>query len=192
MKVNSFGIFEPDANRLISISRDPTPPLRAIQRLPRISNMHRRSIIGAFAALPFCKAWAAAPLPDRFDPARDAAADMQQALALAQAQRKLVFVDVGGEWCSWCHVFDRFIGSRAEVSKLLAERYVIVKVNYSPQQRNEAVLSRFPKAKGYPHFYVLDGNGRVLASQASAELEGGRDYDEAKVLAFLGRHQPGA
>ena len=151
--------------------------------------MHRRLLIAALAALPFA---AAGALPDRFDPARDAAADLQQALSLAQAQRKLVFVDVGGEWCSWCHVFDRFVGARAEVGKLMAERYVLVKVNYSPQQRNEAVLSRFPKAKGYPHFYVLDASGRVLASQPSAELEGSKDYDEAKVLAFLNRYQPGA
>jgi hypothetical protein len=50
------------------------------------------------------------------------------------------------------------------------------------------VLSRWPKATGYPHFYVLDAAGKVLASQASVELEAGKDYDEAKVLAFLRRH----
>lgn len=66
-----------------------------------------------------------------------------------------------------------------------------MKVNYSPQQRNERLLSRFPKAEGYPHFYVLHAGGGVLASQASAELEAGKDYDEAKVLAFLSRHRAG-
>ena len=128
-------------------------------------------------------------LPEKFEPSRDAEADVQQALSLAQAQRKLVFVDVGGEWCAWCHIFDRFVASHPEVKKTLQERYLVVKVNYSPQNRNEKILSRWPKAKGYPHFYVLDGTGRVLESQPGGELEAGKDYDAAKVLAFLRRRQ---
>lgn len=126
---------------------------------------------------------------EKFDPSRDAVADVQQALSLAQAQRKLVFVDVGGEWCTWCHIFDRFVASHPEVKNTLKERYIVVKVNYSPQNRNEKLLSRWPKAKGYPHFYVLDGSGRLLESQAAGELEAGKDYDAAKVLAFLRRQQ---
>jgi thiol:disulfide interchange protein len=151
--------------------------------------MHRRLLLTALAtlaALAFTPAWSE-PLPHKFDPNRDAAADLQQALSLAQGQRKLVLLDVGGEWCTWCHIFDRFVAARAEVGKTLSQRYVVLKVNYSPQQRNEQVLSRFPKAKGYPHFYVLDASGKLLASQPSDELEAGNDYDEAKVLAFLRR-----
>ena len=110
------------------------------------------------------------------------------AVALAQAQRKMVLVDVGGEWCTWCHVFDRFVARSPEVQKAMQERYILVKVNWSPQNRNQALLSQWPKAQGYPHFYVLDAAGRVIASQASAELEAANDYDEAKVLAFLRRH----
>ena len=150
----------------------------------------RTKLLAGLAALTFATAWGAQQLPERFDAGRDASADVQQALSLAQGQRKMVFVDVGGQWCTWCHIFDRFVASHAEVQKALADRYVVVKVNYSPQQRNEALLSRFPKAKGYPHFYVLDATGNVVASQPSGELESGRDYDEAKVLAFLRRNEP--
>lgn len=146
--------------------------------------MLRRTLLTTLAALAFAPA-SASPLPERFDPTRDAVADVQQALLLAQSQRKMVLLDVGGEWCTWCHIFDRFVASRAQVHKLLSERFIVVKVNYSPQQRNEQLLSRFPKAKGYPHFYVLDAGGNLLASQASGELEGGKDYDEAKVIGFL-------
>lgn len=149
--------------------------------------MHRRTLLAGLMAPSLGRVWGFDALPLKFDPARDAAADVQQGMALALAQRKLVLIDVGGEWCSWCHVFDRFVAARPEVAKILAERYVLVKVNFSPQNRNERVLSRFPKAKGYPHFYVLDAAGRLLSSQASAELEGGNDYDEAKMLAFLRR-----
>lgn len=141
-------------------------------------------------SLPLASTWGVAALPEKFDPARDAAADVQQAVALAQAQRKRVLVDVGGEWCVWCHIFDRFVVARPAVQMAMQDHYVLLKVNHSPQNRNEALLSQWPKAKGYPHFYVLDATGKVLASQPSAELESGKDYDEAKVLAFLRRHAP--
>ena len=150
--------------------------------------MRKRELLACLAALALAPAWSFHALPDKFEPARDAAADVQQAVALAQAQRKMVLVDVGGEWCTWCHVFDRFVARSPEVRKAMQEGYILLKVNYSPQNRNQAVLSQWPRAQGYPHFYVLDAAGRVVASQASAELEAARDYDEAQVLAFLRRH----
>jgi thiol:disulfide interchange protein len=155
--------------------------------------MRKRQLLAGLAGLAALASigpvWGAHGLPEKFDPARDAAADVQQAVALAQAQGKMVLVDVGGEWCTWCHVFDRFVASRPKVLKALQERYILVKVNYSPQNRNEPLLSRWPKARGYPHFYVLNAAGQLVASQATGELESGNDYDEAKVLAFLARHQ---
>jgi thioredoxin-related protein len=152
--------------------------------------MRRRTLLFGLAFFTLAPAWALHAQAEKFDPNRDAAADVHQALQLAQGQRKLVLIDVGGEWCTWCHVFDRFVASRPEVQKILQERYVLVKVNYSPQNRNQRLLAAWPKAKGYPHFYVLDANGKVIESQASGELEARNDYDEAKVLAFLRRNLP--
>jgi thioredoxin-related protein len=166
--------------------------------LPTICAMRRRVLLSMFTAMAMAMAiatsgvpaWSADGLPDRFDPRRDAAADLQRALTLASQQGKHVFVDLGGEWCTWCHVFDRFVADSPEVRRTLGEHFVFLKVNYSPQNKNEAILSRWPKARGYPHFYLLDASGKVIASQPSAELESGKDYDEAKVLAFLRRHVP--
>src|SRR3954470_22811097 len=75
----------------------------------------------------------AADLPATFDPARDGAADVAHALSLAKAQGKRVIVDVGGEWCSWCHVLDRFIAANRDVRDAIDARYVWVKVNFSKQ-----------------------------------------------------------
>ena len=147
---------------------------------------------------PGCSRWPAAAcpalaqaqdLPAKFDPTRDAAADLRTAIETAGKQRKQVLVDVGGEWCIWCHILDRFIASHAPVKRLLDEHYVVVKINWSPQNRNEAVLSQWPRIKGYPHLFVLDANGRLLHSQDTSELESGKDYDEAKVIAFLRKHK---
>jgi thiol:disulfide interchange protein len=126
----------------------------------------------------------AAP-PPKFDPTRDAASDVRAAVDKARAQGKRVLVDVGGEWCIWCHILDKFIASHPPVQQLVNDSYVVVKVNWSPQNRNEAVLSQWPKIKGYPHLFVLDDKGQLVHSQDTSELEAGKDYDEGKVLAFL-------
>ena len=143
----------------------------------------------ALLAFAFATASIAQALPAKFDPARDAAADVAAATAQAKAQGKRVLVDVGGEWCSWCHILDRFIVANADVRTLRDNGYVWVKVNWSPQNKNETLLSRWPKIKGYPHLFVLDGDGALVHSQDTGALEEGKDYDKAKVLAFLRQYR---
>ena len=131
--------------------------------------------VGAFAQGP----------PAKFDPARDAAADVAAAVATAKAQGKRVLVDVGGEWCPWCHILDRFVAANPDVQALRDANYVWLKVNWSKENRNEALLARWPKVNGYPHLFVLDADGRLLHSQDTGVLESGKDYDKAKFVAFL-------
>ena len=137
---------------------------------------------------------AAGSLPDRFDPTRDAAADVATAVAMAKAQGKRVLVDVGGDWCSWCRLMDAFFAANADARKLRDDNYVWVKVNWSPQNRNEALLSRWPRIQGYPHLFVLDGAGRLLHSQNTGLLEAteGERYEKSKILDFLRDHRPSA
>jgi thiol:disulfide interchange protein len=99
-------------------------------------------------------------------------------------------VDVGGEWCAWCHILDRFIVRDEAVRSALEADYVWVKVNWSPSNKNEQLLSRWPRIASYPHLFVLDGKGRLLHSQPTAVLEAGKDYDPEKMLAFLRESRP--
>jgi thiol:disulfide interchange protein len=145
----------------------------------------RRSVLAASAALVLPLPLLAQTLPAKFDPARDAAADVATATSMAKAQKKRVLVDVGGEWCSWCHILDAYIASNADVKKLVDDHYVWVKVNWSPQNKNETLLSRWPKVKGYPHLFVLDAEGTLLHSQNTGDLESGKGYDKERMLAFL-------
>jgi thioredoxin-related protein len=140
-----------------------------------------------------CAAAAAATgqgLDAKFDPRRDAGQDVARAVAQAAAEGKHVIVDVGGEWCAWCHILHRFVQRHAEVRAAIDADFVWVKVNWSPANKNERVLSAWPKVTGYPHLFVLDRSGRVIRSQPSAELESGKDYDRAKMLAFLRDSRP--
>ncbi len=165
--------------------RRPVPPMTPLLHRPR-----RRALLVALAtacALSIAAARAPAQAP-KFDPARDAAQDVAAAVAQAKAARKRVLVDVGGEWCVWCHYLDAFFEHDAEARDLRDARYVVVKVNWSPENKNAALLSRWPKVPGYPHLFVLDGEGKLLRSQPTDVLEKGRGYDRNKVIAFLKRY----
>lgn len=120
-----------------------------------------------------------------FDPKRDAAKDIREAIAEAGKTHKRVLLDVGGEWCIWCHRLDTLFATNPDLDEYLHKYFVVVKVNYSPENKNEKVLSRYPKVAGYPHLFVLDANGKLLHSQDTGELESGKHHDREKVFAFL-------
>lgn len=129
---------------------------------------------------------AAAPKkPAGYDPRRDPAADLQKAMGEAQSGGKRILLEVGGEWCGWCHLLNRVFTEDAEVSKLLHEKFVVLKVNWSPENKNEAFLSRYPAIDSYPHAYVLDAKGKLLHADDLTQLEAKKGYDREKVLAFL-------
>jgi thioredoxin-related protein len=121
----------------------------------------------------------------KYDPARDAARDIAEAAAEASRTNKRVLVEVGGEWCIWCHIMDDFFEQNKELLDLREKNFVMVKVNFSEENKNEQVLSRYPEIRGYPHLFVLDGDGKLLHSQDTAELEEGKGYNLAKFTAFL-------
>ena len=128
---------------------------------------------------------AALDLTTKFDPARDPARDVAAAGAIAKAQGKRVLLDVGGEWCVWCHIMDDFIAANPDVRAAVDANYVLVKVNWSRENKNEAFLSAYPRINGYPHLFVLDGDRKLVHSQETDVLEQGRGYDKTKFLAFL-------
>ena len=133
---------------------------------------------------------AAAALSASFDPARDPVADLETAKVEAKRGGKRILLDVGGEWCSWCHILDDFIGGDGELRSFRDANYVFVKINYSPENENQAFLSQYPEIKGYPHLFVLDNDGKLLHSQFTGELEKGKTYDRKKFFAFLKEWAP--
>jgi thiol:disulfide interchange protein len=128
----------------------------------------------------------------KFDFSRDAAQDIAAAAAEAKTTGRHVLVDVGGDWCIWCRRLDAFFDEQKDVADFLRKNYVAVKVNYSKENKNEAALSRYPKVAGYPHLFVLDGDGKLLHSQDTGALESGKGHDREKVLAFLKQWAPEA
>lgn len=122
-----------------------------------------------------------------YNPNADAKADIRKAVAIAAKERKHVLLQVGGNWCIWCTRFHNLVESNDTLSRLLHDNYVVVPVNYSPENKNEAVLAElgYPQRFGYPVFVILDGKGRRIHTQNSGYLEEGKGHSVQKVAEFL-------
>jgi thiol:disulfide interchange protein len=125
-----------------------------------------------------------------YDAARDAGQDIRAAEAEARRTGRNVLVEVGGNWCIWCRIMDNFFQQHGDLAELRAQNYVVVFVNFSPENKNEAALGRYPKIPGYPHLFVLDGEGRLLHSQDTSALEEGRGYNAERMREFLAKWGP--
>jgi len=125
-----------------------------------------------------------------YDPAADPVADLARAVQEAEASGRRILLEVGGEWCSWCHILEKYIHSTPEVAEALEANFVLLKVNYSEENENTEFLSQYPEIEGYPHMFVLESDGTLLHSQNTGDLESGQGYDTEKFLAFLAKWAP--
>lgn len=126
---------------------------------------------------------------------------IDQALATARSEGKYVICQVGGNWCPWCLRFADFITNDSTISKLVADNFVYIHVNYNPAeddavkvQRGKAMMQRLnnPRRFGFPVFVVLNGEGNVLHIQDSSFLEEGKSYNLQNVIRFFKNWTPKA
>lgn len=147
--------------------------------------MKRFALLFALALIAAVGSLQAADGKSGFDPKRDPAKDVQAAVQKAGPENKRILLDVGGEWCAWCHLLDKTFAGDKALSDLLASRYVVVKVNFSEENWNKAFLSQYPAIESYPHLFVLDEKGKLLISQNPVSFEKGKGYDPRALEAFL-------
>ena len=138
-------------------------------------------------------AWAGAATakePALYDPQADPGAQVAAAVEEASASGRRIILEVGGDWCIWCHHLHDFLASHDGVRTLWDKSFVTVKVNVSPENRNEAFLADYPEIPGYPHLFVLAPDGKLLHSQNTGDLEDGESYSKAAMLDFLSQWAP--
>lgn len=121
-----------------------------------------------------------------YSPTADPSVLLEAALREARAGNKKVLVIAGGDWCRWCLILDRFVAANPDVRSALEGSFVVVKVYVGEKNRNIAFFAKLPKAQGYPHFWVLNHDGKVAASVNTGLLEKGPDsYDKERFLQFI-------
>lgn len=131
---------------------------------------------------------------DIYHPAADAEAEIAAAVKKANTEGKHVMLMLGGNWCRWCRMYEKFRLENAKVDSASNAGFVFLHVNYSKENKNAAVLESldYPQRFGFPVFVVLDGKGKRLHTQNSAYLEQGEGYSEEKVLEFYSQWSPTA
>ena len=145
------------------------------------------ALLFGFCALPLAVASSLPAYSLVYDPARDPFADGHEAIKLAQATRRRVLIEVGGDWCKWCHVLDAFLEKNPDISQQLHETFVVLKVNVSDENDNSQFLKAFPRPLGYPHMYVTENNGDILWSKDTAEFLVNGVYSRQQFSQFFTR-----
>ena len=82
-----------------------------------------------------------------------------EALGRARAEKKLVFVDLSADWCSYCTRMDEDVFPDARVKSALLT-YVPIKLD-TDTAGGRAVANRY-RVNGLPAFLLVDGDGELV------------------------------
>ena len=85
---------------------------------------------------------------------------------------------------------DRFFDTHLDLLLLRDQNFVTVKINFSEENENKAVLSRYGEIAAYPHLFVLNADGKLLLSKDTGALESAKSYSLEKLTAFLKEWAP--
>ena len=143
---------------------------------------------------PVLKAQAPYDLEHIYDPAANAAVDMEKAIQQAAKEHKFVLLQVGGNWCIWCRRMYKFIHDDSTLMKQVQQNYVVYHLNYSKENRNLPLMQQlgYPQRFGFPVLVILDAKGNRLHTQNTTLLEDADTYDRQKLLDMLKEWSPAA
>lgn len=126
------------------------------------------------------------PLPFPYDEKADAEADLAAAIKKAKAHKKLVLIDLGGNWCGDCRVFAGVI-EQPDVKAWVDKRYEVVTINVGRYDKNMQIPARYgvDKLKGVPSFLVVDTKGKLVNDGAFFALTDARHMTPQSIVDWL-------
>lgn len=124
-----------------------------------------------------------------YDDKRNPFDDAVAALTLAQQTNRNVLIEIGGNWCVWCHKMDRFLAKNPELYQQLHQKFVLLKVNVSDSNENVEFMKSLPPVLGYPHMYISDAQGKLLKSKDTAEFQQNGGHSVKLWQAFINKWQ---
>jgi thioredoxin-related protein len=115
--------------------------------------------------------------------------EFDNGISLASTQQKYVLMDVYTTWCGWCKKMDSEVYTNEEVSSLIADRFIPIKldaeghktVHFKGNTYTERELASFLGVEGYPTTVILS------PTQDVTTLEAGY-FEPGKFVKFLKYH----
>ncbi|MGA8742331.1 MAG: thioredoxin domain-containing protein [Terracidiphilus sp.] len=88
----------------------------------------------------------------------------EAAFTRAQSENRPILLDIGAVWCHWCHVMDRESYEDPEISRIINDHFVAVKVDRDERPdvdtRYQAAVSAISGQGGWPLTAFLTPDGR--------------------------------
>ena len=121
-----------------------------------------------------------------YDELADANRDVMAAVKQAVTEKKLVLLVFGANWCPDCRAFDEDMNA-ADLGSLLAEHYVVVKVDVGRFKKNLDVAARYGMRlrKGIPAAVVVSAEDKTLLLVEAQKLSDLRQDGRPKVVKYF-------
>ena len=88
----------------------------------------------------------------------------EEAFAAAQRENKPILLDIGAVWCHWCHVIDRESYDNPEISEIVNQHFIAVKVDRDERpdidSRYQVAVSSISGQGGWPLTAFLTPDGK--------------------------------
>ena len=107
-----------------------------------------------------------------YDELADANRDIASAMNQAASEKKQVLLIFGANWCPDCRLLNAHMGE-ADLGSLLAERYVVVKVDVARFKKNLDVAEKFgvPLKQGIPATGIVSAEGKTVIAVDGSKME---------------------
>ncbi len=134
-----------------------------------------------------------APLPYPYDEKADADRAVADAKAEALAARKLLLIDLGGNWCPDCRILAGTM-ELPEVKAFVAAHYVVVSVDVGRFDRNLQIPAHYGvrgRLEGVPSLLIVDpASERLLDAGHTAALADARGLSPQALADWLAQWTP--
>ena len=121
-----------------------------------------------------------------YDERADANRDIAAALEKATAERKLVLLVFGANWCPDCRAFEAEANA-ADLGTLLALNYVMVKIDVARFNKNTGISRKYGLniRRGIPAAVILKAGGESLDVADGRQIEGLRKDGQSAVVKYF-------
>ena len=82
-----------------------------------------------------------------------------EAVKTAKKENKAVFIDFYTDWCGWCKRLDQTTFKDDNITKIITDSYVFLKVN--AEKEDGPAIARKAGVSGYPTMVIYQNNGKL-------------------------------